>query len=82
MRRFVGGHIYNVDAVAATVILAHWDGSTETEYARIDLEATYYRYIFNQDDIRDLGVGRGIRIKTADAFDTTGLTVIGRYTDQ
>jgi hypothetical protein len=82
MRRFVGGFIMNADTVSATVIMSMWTGAADTEYFRVVLDATYFRYVFNQDDFRDLGTAYGIRIKTSAAVTTNQLVVIGRYQDQ
>jgi hypothetical protein len=80
MRKFMGGHVYNLDNTAHTVILSYWDGTTDNEYQRILLDAQYFRYIFDEEDFRSLGTSYGIRIKTSDAADPT-LVALGRYTD-
>jgi hypothetical protein len=82
MRRFVGGFIVNMDTVAATVIMYMWDNSTDVEYFRVVLDATYFRYVFNSDDFRDLGTTYGIRIALSVAETTNKIVVIGRYQDQ
>jgi hypothetical protein len=77
LRRFIGGQVYNRNAGAITFELRWNDGVTNPELMRVTLAAQYYRYIFREEDFRNLPVGIGLDIQLT-AIPGTSVVAVAR----